>query len=100
MMVAEVRARTVWVAKRLGRVPLSTPETIQGLWKWAWICAEPLRTKLGALEPRRHLCGHMGAPESHLRDGAPRPGRLAHPGVGGRNRLCRGAGEMERARGA
>ncbi|KAM9071673.1 LOW QUALITY PROTEIN: patatin-like phospholipase domain-containing protein 5 [Megaptera novaeangliae] len=44
-------------------------ETTQGTQKVAWICAEPLRSKLGALGLWRYLCSHMGAPESLL-DGA------------------------------
>ena len=51
------------------RAPLSAQETTQGTQKVAWICAEPLRSKLGAPGLWRYLCSHMGAPESLL-DGA------------------------------
>lgn len=75
MMVVESKSRTVWVGKGDGEGAsfCSARGTIHGLQKWASMCAEPLRSKLGAVVPRRHPCSHTGAPESLLRDNPPPP---------------------------
>lgn len=57
------------MGKGIRRASLSAQDTTQGTQKGAWICAEPLRPKLGALGLWQCLCSHMGAPES-LSDGA------------------------------
>lgn len=46
------------------RAPLSAWKTTEGTKTQVCIWAEPLRSKPGALEPRRWPCRHKGAPES------------------------------------